>query len=101
MDKQEMLRKNTLVTSKSFLGFTSIHWEPLILALFNRLRALQFGLLNPFSNSELAVSKLLGCSALGELWIPVATAAAVRPSNSPFWSAVSSLGTLTRSLQKQ
>ena len=72
--------KHNIVTSVSVRFSTPTHFEALMLALFNRLRALQFGLLGPFfavDPSPCANSNPSLCP-LGGLWVVRATDSAVR-----------------------
>lgn len=87
-----------LITSESFFGLTPIHFEALMLALFNRLRALWFVLLGPFCPS--AFTEPSGCCDPGGLSRVEATEAAVL-STSLFWPEFSSLGAQTRSLRNK
>lgn len=83
--------KGELITSETLLCFTSIHFEPLMLALFNRLRALQFGLEGSFCAS--GFPEFVTSDPGGLWWF-----APVGFSTSLFW-LFSSLGAGTRSLQ--
>ena len=88
--------RQRVFSSSSFYSFTLIHLEALILALFNRLRALWFGFLGPFSTFPFSKP-----SAFEGLSRVVATLAVERFSNSLFSSTASLIGAQPRSLGKE
>lgn len=77
------------------------HLDALMLALFRKLRVLDWVWLCPFCGFAFVLSKPLCCCIFGGLWRVVATDAEVRLSASSFCPPFSSLGWQTLSLEEK